>query len=136
MLRGLNIEKSNAVILPWLGIISLAAGVVNGVVGAGGGLIYVVFLEILFKKTQKNSKEALKNVFVMSGYAILLLCIVSLAFRFIVGDFKPNGTLKYAIPAIIGGVAGGLVLNKANPVVIKKIFAVLLIYSGIKMAFF
>jgi len=48
---------------------------------------------------------------------------------------SPGNSLMYIPSAVAGGITGAVLLNKFKPVVIKKIFAVLVIWAGLTMLF-
>ena len=102
------------------------AGAANGFFGAGGGtLLYPV----LTRWAKIDDKKALAtNVSVM-----LPLCAVSATVYVIKGE---PGLLRAAIPFLIGGLMGGFVggrLFKNMPIgILRKAFALLLIYGGVR----
>ena len=75
-----------------------AAGMINGLLGAGGGMVLVPLLCLL---TDTKDEE----IFPVSVCIVLPICIVSLA----VTGFR-NGGLPFgaALPYLIGGAIGGI----------------------------
>jgi len=102
------------------------AGAANGFFGAGGGtLLYPV----LTRWAKIDDKQALAtNVSVM-----LPLCAVSATVYVLKGE---PGLLSAAVPFLVGGLVGGFVggrLFKNMPVgILRRVFALLLIYGGIR----
>ncbi len=107
----------------------LAAGLVNGFFGAGGGLILVPLLKKLC-----NQKTATAHS--TSVAVILPLCVAG---YFI---YSSNITqLSYdALPFIIGGVLsaplGALFLKKLSPKLLKKLFGAFMIFCAVRMIIF
>jgi len=102
------------------------AGAANGFFGAGGGTL---LFPVLTRWAKLDDKQALAtNVSVM-----LPLCAVSATVYVLKGE---PGLLAAAVPFIIGGAIGGLVGGRAfrfMPVgVLRRVFALLLIYGGIR----
>ena len=107
----------------------LLAGTVNGLLGTGGGIILVFLLAFLLKDQGADSRDIYANVIAV----VLPLSVVSLILYFIRGMVNSASFGIYVAPAIIGGVLGGLLLQRINTTLLKKAFAVLVIYSGVSM---
>ncbi len=100
-------------------------GVINGLFGAGGGMLAVP----LFKAYGMEQKKAHAN----SIAVILPLCLISVCFYFMKGNVDIKLSL-YLIPfGLIGAAAGTLLMRRIDPVLLKHIFAVFLIWAGLKM---
>ena len=106
-------------------VIGALAGAANGLFGAGGGLFLV---PLLSKWCGLSTKQALAT----SVAAVLPLSAVSLAVFLLRGEM-PWGT---ALPYVAGGIAGGLLSGKLfarlSAVWLKRLFAVLLLFGGIR----
>lgn len=107
-----------------------AAGTINGLLGAGGGIITVFLFEYLL------GREAARDSFAMTTAAVLSFSIVSVIMYCLRGHFDMQASAPYFLPAIAGGVAGACLLGKINTGLLRLIFAGLLIYCGIKYLFF
>lgn len=101
-----------------------AAGAVNGLFGAGGGMILVPML------THSNEFSE-HEVFSSSIVIILPICIVSLV-------INAGGSLPWADawPFLLGGIPGGLlagVFGKRIPVKwLHRFLGVLILYGGVR----
>lgn len=129
-LRLFNIGQAKKNIL--IAFAAFAAGILNGLLGAGGGIVISLVLSILCKDSFSDGRD----IFVNAQAAILPISAFSCvlyAYRGMV-DFK--GFSPYVIPALIGGAAGGFLLSKINPKYIKIVFALIVIFSGVRMMFF
>lgn len=101
-----------------------AAGIVNGLFGAGGGMILVPLL---------RSSGAFEDdeLFRSSIMIILPMCIVSLTLGM-------DGPLPWseAFPYLLGGIGGGIAaasLGKHIPVTwLHRILGVLILYGGVR----
>lgn len=113
---------NKSVILSLFGIV---VGVVNGLLGAGGGIVAVEVLKY-FGLNQKKAQTT-------SIAVILPLCILSTVLYVLKShvDFK---TALILMPSgLIGAYLGTLVMKKTSCEFIKKVFCGFLIYAGIRM---
>lgn len=111
----------------YLGIIlaGLCAGAVNGLFGAGGGMILVPLLAWL---TDLHDD----SIFPSSICIILPICIISLTLT-----IQPSTTLwKTAIPYLIGSAVGGIlagIFSKKIPTIwLHRLLGALIIWGGIR----
>lgn len=107
----------------------LSAGIANGLLGAGGGIIIVFVLSKVL-----NDKEASgKDIFANALAVMLPTSLVSVIGYAVRGNMSFFGVEQYIIPAIIGGFAGAVLLDRIDISWVKKLFALLIVYSGIAM---
>ncbi len=118
-----NIAKSK-IFLPFMGFLS---GLTNGLLGAGGGILAVYALNYAIGEEMTDRRDIFANALCV----MLPVSAVSCVSYAIAGNLTVSGIGVYSIPAIIGGVAGGLLLGKIKLAALKKLFAALVIYSGI-----
>ena len=110
-----------------LALLGLAAGFSNGLLGAGGGIIIVFGLSPLLSHEENGTRDVFANALTV----MLPVSIVSVISYIIKGRFDTDSFGVYAIPAIVGGFLGAVLLDRLNLTVIKKLFAILVIWSGI-----
>lgn len=108
-------------------IIGLAAGVTNGLLGAGGGTVIVYGIASVLGKQLKDGND----VFATALCVMLPVSVVSCIIYAARGHIQTDGFGVFAIPAIVGGVVGGLLLGKIKSAAVKKLFSVLVVISGI-----
>lgn len=102
-----------------------AAGAVNGLLGAGGGMILVPLLTFLGKLEERQ-------VFPASVAIILPICLVSLSVSPGWGDLPWRDAWPYLIAAVPGGILAGL-LDKKIPVKwLHRGLGILIIYGGVR----
>lgn len=106
-------------------IVGLTAGLINGIFGSGGGILVVPMLE-------KNKIET-KKAHATSVAIILVLSIVSTILYFKHGYVELKDGLKYIPGGIIGSVAGSFFLKKIPTNVLKVIFGLVLVASGVRI---
>ena len=113
----------------YLGLLlaGFAAGVVNGLLGAGGGIITVFALRAIYK--EKMSKK--NDVFAHALCVMLPLSLLSCIIYFVRGSFSADGFGVFIIPAVLGGAVGGALLGKIRTELLGRLFSALVIVSGI-----
>lgn len=107
-------------------LIGLAAGVCNGLFGAGGGMIVVPAL----KKFQKMDP---KRAHATSIAIIAALSIVSSFFYLQSGTVSFSDVLPYAIGGMVGGFLGGKLLKKIKSIWLSRIFGAFMIYAALRI---
>lgn len=112
--------------------LGLAAGVLSGLVGVGGGIIMVPALVFFLKYNQHQAQG--------TSLAVLTLPVVVLASYYYYQQCQKLGTpidLKIvgllAIGFIGGGYLGGKLALSIDQESLRKIFALVLLYSAFKM---
>ncbi len=120
-----NFKKRGLSRLFFVLIFSLA-GFLNGFAGAGGGMVTGVLLPFFFKEEEK------KNAFAYTALAVLLYSAVSATGYLFLGRLPVDTALSNVLPALVGGALGGFLLRKINPALLQGVFALLLIYSGVR----
>jgi len=121
--------RMSAITILLLIVIGLAAGILSGLVGVGGGIIIVPALVYFLSFSQKSAQG--------TSLGILLLPVGILA----VSQYYQKGFIDIKVVLIVslGFLLGGLLGSKiavALPVAtIKKAFAILLLLTAIKMLF-
>jgi len=108
-------------------LIGLAAGVLSGLVGVGGGIIVVPALVFFLGFTQQQAQGT------SLGLLLLPVGILAVINYYNKGqiDIRVVGIMAAAF--VIGGWLGSKWALSLPEVVVKRIFAVILFYSGIKM---
>ena len=108
-----------------LAIAGTITGAVNGLFGAGGGMILVPLLA-----TFSNIEE--ENIFLASVSILLPICFVSL----FVGSFGAERPITEALPYLIGGalggVAAGLTGKKIPTVWLHRTLGLLILWGGLR----
>ena len=102
---------------------------INGLFGAGGGMVVVPMLIKLLKfKTKPAHATAI--------LIILPLSLVSGLLYLSFGNFNVNVGVPTSIGVIIGGVIGAFLLSKISSKWVGIIFSVLMAAAGVKMMLF
>lgn len=116
-------------LLKFFSIISgVAVGVLNGLFGAGGGMVAVPLL----KKNGLSEQKAHAT----SISVILPLSILSAFLYMRSGHTNFQEVWPYIPGGIVGGIAGALSLKKIPSKWLRKAFAIFMIYAAVRMLFF
>ena len=118
------VKKGNSKTL-WYALAGGAAGVVNGFFGGGGGQVLV---PLLAEKCGLGQRKA----FATSVAVIAPLCALSAGIYWLRGDLNPAAALPYLVGGLAGGFIGGRVFKKLAMVWLRRGFALLILYGGVK----
>ena len=105
--------------------LAVLAGIVNGFLGTGGGIV-LMFALALLPTTDDN---AVRDRFAAVIAVILPLSLISTVSYGDSIDFR--AAVPYLLPGILGGIVGALLLDRLNVKIIKKLFALMVIWAGI-----
>ena len=120
-MKKLRTKKQNA--LSALG--GALVGILNGMLGAGGGMLAVPMLKMLGLEQTKSHATAVAVIFPLS--------ILSTVTYLLLGHFELDQAAVYLLPGAVGALAGGLLLSKIPAPWLRKIFACFMIWAGIRM---
>ena len=73
-----------------------------------------------------------RQAFATSVAIILPLCILSSVIYFFRGGLDLTTALPYLFGGLVGGWVGGKMFKKINMIWLRRIFALLIIYGGVK----
>ena len=123
----LNLKNGNKVLfLSLFCLVAFLGGGLNGFLGTGGGIIFVLGLSLLTKNEKKDN------------YVTTLIGVIPIS---LVGSFAyfRQGSVDFSLlksdylPAILGGVLGAFLVDKINVKWLNILFSGLVIYSGVMM---
>ena len=113
-------------------LIGLAAGMLSGMVGVGGGIILVPAMVFFLHYTQHQAQGTSLGVLV---FPVVILGFLKYYYDCNKAgspiDFKIIGLI--AIGFIVGGYFGSSIALKIDKETLKKIFAVILFYTAFKL---
>ncbi len=106
------------------------AGFCNGLLGAGGGIILVLFLSRVIGKDEEGRRSVYANALCV----MLPLSVLTLSrYGGPVSVSELTLSPAFVLGAAIGGILGGVLLGKARSGFSDKLFALLTLISGILM---
>jgi uncharacterized membrane protein YfcA len=113
-------------------MIGLAAGVLSGLVGVGGGIILVPALVYFLGYNQHQAQG--------TSLGVLMFPVTILAFIAYYRDSLATGSpieikviLIIAGGFVLGGLLGGALAIRIDQLILRRLFALILFYTGIKM---
>jgi uncharacterized membrane protein YfcA len=110
-----------------LSLIGLMAGILSGLVGVGGGIIVVPALVFFLGFTQKEAQGT------SLGLLLLPIGILAVLNYYNKGLIDVRVVLVMAVTFLLGGYLGSKIALAIPEETVKKIFAVVLFYTGFKM---
>lgn len=106
----------------------VAVGLLNGLFGAGGGMVAVPLL----RKNGLSDQESHAT----SISVILPLSILSAFLYLKSGHTELTKVLTFIPGGILGAIVGAVSLKKIPPKWLRKVFALFMIYAAVRMLFF
>lgn len=116
----MSVKKSLGIVLAGLG-----AGTVNGLFGAGGGMVLV---PLLSKMTELEDDE----IFPASVSIILPVCLVSLSVSAMHTPLPWAKAVPYLIGSAIGGILAGLFGKRIPTLWLHRVLGVLILWGGVR----
>lgn len=120
-MKNLNFKKASILVC-----VGLGGGLVNGLFGAGAGLVLVPLIGL-------SSKIDEKKVHATTLACVMLMCIVSSIIFVVKKQVDYNLTMWCLIGSLIGAVVGTVLLQKFKNWIINLIFSCILILAGVLM---
>ena len=113
-------------------VLGLVAGIASGLVGIGGGIVLVPALVYFLNYSQHQAQG--------TSLGVLTFPVVILGFLYYYQECKKNGVPidfrvigLLAAGFVIGGLIGSKIALRIDTVMLKKVFAVVLLYSAFKL---
>lgn len=100
-------------------------GIVNGIFGAGGGMLLV---PLLLRWLKIDDKKALAT----SVAIILPLCALSAAVYLANNSLSNVNPWPFLLGGLAGGILAGLTFGKLNADWLRRAFALLVLYGGVR----
>lgn len=111
--------------IPGMVLAGIGAGAVNGLFGAGGGMVLVPLLCMLTDLEEDQ-------VFPASVGIILPVCLVSLSFTLRPGAMLWNTAIPYLIGSAVGGILAGCFGRKIPTRWLHRFLGVVILWGGIR----
>ncbi len=105
--------------------IGLGTGMLNGLLGGGAGLVCVPLMKTIYKEEKKAHAYTVATVFAAT--------IVSTIIYWYNGNIDIQSSWKYILGGIIAAPIGVLLLQRINSKILRKAFALFLLYSAVRM---
>lgn len=109
-----------------LAVGGFAVGIINGLLGAGGGMLAV---PLLCRVGRLDRHEAHINsvaiILPLSAFSAILYCLG--------GRVEPREALVYLPGGMLGVLAGTYIIKKISGNMLRKAFAVFMLWAGIRI---
>ncbi len=102
-----------------------AIGIINSTLGAGGGMLAVPML----RKSGLEQNRAQANAVAV----ILLLTVASAAVYIFKGRVALSDSVSYIPAGLVGSILGSFLLPKIPSKALGKIFALFMLWAGVRM---
>ena len=109
--------------------VSALSGLCNALLGAGGGIL----LSLAISRLNGEGISDRRDVLATSQAAMIPCCIASCLIYGAKGMLDTSNFAVFAIPAILGGAVGSILMDKVKAGWLGRIFAVFVIWSGARM---
>lgn len=103
----------------------LAVGLINGMLGAGGGMLAVPLLRRWGVSQQEAHASSLAVIFPLSLFSAVLYLSA--------GRVTPADAAVYLPGGLVGAVAGAFLLRKIPDRWLRRIFALFMIWAGVRL---
>ncbi len=106
-------------------ICGICAGAVNGLFGAGGGMVLVPLLVWLSRLPEDE-------IFPASVSIILPICLVSLSLTLQPGTVPWNIAVPYLLGSSAGGILAGLLAKRIPTLWLHRLLGILILWGGVR----
>jgi uncharacterized membrane protein YfcA len=107
-------------------LVGFLAGVVAGMLGVGGGILFVPALVIFLDLAQVDAEAT-------SLLAIIPVALVGAASQHRYGNVRPRDAVVLGVLAIPGAIGGVAIVNAIPERVVEVLFALLMLYIAARM---
>lgn len=114
-----------------LSAVGLGAGLLCGLLGAGGGVVLLLALQ----RIGKDGEGDLRDVFATSLAIMIPLALLACLRYSAYGSLSARELSPFLPAAILGGLSGGFLLGKIRLRRLRLLFAVLMAVSGALLLF-
>lgn len=119
-----NSLKTSKIHACLLALAAILAGVVNGFLGTGGGIVLMFVLSSLAEHESLEPKDRFATLIAVI-LPLSLISLVSYMDKIDITMLSP-----YLLPGVLGGFAGALLLDKLDVKIVKRLFALMVIWAG------
>ena len=113
-----------------IALFSFVGGLLNGFIGAGGGVVMMLGLSYARRLGVVDNKN---GEFAGTCAAVMVFSVVSSVAYAISGRVEWSLLPPMLPAAAIGGAIGGALLKKLDPIFLRLLFSFLVLYSGVSM---
>lgn len=119
-------EKQSKFLLLWLILSGLVIGWINGFWGGGGGMVCVPVLISILKLPEKSAHATALLI-------MLPLSICSFVVYLLKGSIDVMMAVQVGAGFVLGGATGAILLKNMSNVILRIVFAGVIIAGGLKL---
>lgn len=123
----------------YLGGLGAAAGFINGLLGTGGGILLVLAFSRAAEQEGRARTISLpitKRDCYANALSVMLPISLFSALRYMAaGSVSPTSFSPFIPPSILGGILGGILLDRLKVSWLRVLFSALIVISGFFMIF-
>ena len=82
---------------------------------------------------ERDEGERVRRIFATTVLSVIPMSLGSAPVYGTLGAVSMRDVLPLLLPAALGGIAGGLLLSRINTKLLKKLFAALVVWSGLRL---
>ncbi len=116
-----------------------AAGFINGLLGTGGGILLVLAFSRAAEKSERSQAISLpitRRDCYANALSVMLPISLFSAIRYIrAGAITQAAFSPFIPPSVLGGILGGILLDRLKVSWLRTLFCVLIVISGVFMIF-
>lgn len=109
-----------------ISIVGILTGLVNGLLGIGGGTILIPAMVFMLKEKQHVAHGTSLAVILPTAFVSALIYKYN-------QNLDLNLSFKVALGAMLGGYLGAKLMNLLSPPSLKKIFGLFMMIAGLRM---
>lgn len=113
------------------------AGFINGLLGTGGGILLVLALRGYGRRHRIGgdavSAESQRDIYATALAVMVPISVFSTIQYARAGTLDLGGFAPMLLPTVVGGVLGGILLDRLKLDWVKRLFALLVLISGVLM---
>ncbi len=109
-----------------LPLAALVGGLVNGLLGTGGGMVMTLSLNAVYRDEKQNAMA-------ISTICVMFFSFLSIILYKINGYIENVAILPVLLPALVGGALGTYLLGRLPTLGIDLLLSALLLYSGVRL---
>ena len=109
-------------------IAAFFAGMLNGLLGTGGGMVLTLAL-------RASAPDAERDGMALSTACMLLFSVLTTILYGIQGHLVLGDAVPVLLPAFLGGALGSVLLGRLRLPMVDMILSLLLLYSGLSLLF-
>jgi uncharacterized membrane protein YfcA len=107
-------------------LVGCAGGLLSGLLGVGGGVVFIPILDYYLSRTGISGEESVKFILANSLFAIIFSGVVGSMKQYRLGNFYPRAIIYTALPGVVSSLATTWLIS-LSPWYSKEMFTILFV---------